>query len=266
MTNSPTIPLTRNLTNPRTKEVSPIAVFSNEIIKSSYNLTLTEHRILKHFVSKIKSKAVIDPTLPHIIEVTEFAHLWGLRGSDVRSELANSCKTLFLRYIFQGSLDGSYAYARWVHSFRYDKPSDTFSIKWSTELIEHISLHIDHFTTLDLKEMVDFKSSYTFRLYELLVSLTGHNKYKNPRLPVETWMYMLDVPESYKEYKTFKSKVLIPCIKELSAKVVKFKAINIKEHKKPLSRTRKIEEIEFTGVGINPYFLKRDEERRNGKV
>ena len=125
---------------------------------------------------------------------------------------------------------------------------DTLYLYWSDTILTHISQLKERFTKLDLLEIKDFSSSYSFRLYEILICSIGENSYKNPKFSVEELMYMMQVPRSYLGYNIFKQRVLTPCVRELSTKTGKFKAIALKEHKGKGSK--KIVEVEFTGCGI----------------
>ena len=60
-------------------------------------------------------------------------------------------------------------------------------------------------------------------------------------------MFMLDVPNSYHEYKVFKRKVLSVAVKELRENVKRFAKLSIEEVRK---EGKKVEELRFIGCGV----------------
>jgi hypothetical protein len=230
-------------------QIKPIAVMSNAITKSSYNLSVTEHKILKTFVSQIKYTTELNSDTPYYPDVKEFAELWGLHAFNVRKEIELYGKTLFDRYIYQEDGQGSYRFSRWISDFAYNKPLDRFEIYWSPKVIQHLCLLRERFVKIDLSELIDLQSSYSFRLYEILTTVVGENSYKNPYFTVTQLMDMFDVPESYREYKVFNNRVLKTAVGELKTKVKRFSKMEIEEEKE--KGKRKVVGVRFCGVGVS---------------
>jgi len=230
------------------KQTNRIAVLSNVVMKSSYNLSITEHRLLKYFISTIKFNDVLDSREAHSITVSEFADYWEIHASDARKMLQVAGNTLFDRYIHQDDGNLGFKKTRWVWKVGFEATTDTFEIAWTEPVIQHISLLRERFVKLDLKELVALDSSYSFRLYEILTTVVGENGYKNPYFTVEQLMYMLDVPDSCKVYKTFKQRVVMIAIKELKTKVKRFEKMEMIEEKE--KGKKKVVGIRFSGVGV----------------
>ncbi len=224
----------------------PIAVVSNEILKSSYNLSLNEHRILKSFLSSISYNEVISPEVPYRINVKEFSDFWNVPAIKVRQDILVDLKSMFDRFIYKKDSLGNILYSRWIQSIEYIKDEDCFEIFWTKKIIDHIAQLRERFCKLDLFEMKDFSSSYTFRLYEILTMIAGENSYRNPSFDVENLYFMMDVPESYLEYKFFKRRVLVPAITELQSKVKRFEKVKFDE----IKIGKKVKEIKFFGIGV----------------
>ena len=225
-----------------------IAVLSNNVCKSSYNLTVSEHRVIKMFLNSITDYYGTDISSSHTLTIQEYVEQWGIVASDARKELQDAVLTLWRKELYNVTNSGTYSYTRWCDSFTYSREQDTLTIKWSDTILSHISLLKERFTKLDLLEIKDFSSSYSFRLYEILICAIGENSFKNPKFEVEVLMDMMQVPESYRNYRTFKARVLTPCTSELQNKTNKFSKLSLIEHKRKGSK--KIMEVEFSGVGI----------------
>jgi len=225
-----------------------IAVLSNVVCKSSYNLTVSEHRIVKMFLQQIKDyyEQPLDPFMS--LSIHDYAYTWGLQKNDARKELQEAVLTLWRKELYEETSNGGYCFARWCDRFYFDREQDSLTIKWSDTILSHISQLKERFTKLDLLEMKDFSSSYTFRLYEILICSIGENSYKNPKFLVEDLQRIMKVPESYLQYKIFKQKVLTPCTKELQTKTGKFSKLNFVEGK--LAGSKKVVSLEFSGCGV----------------
>ena len=234
------------ITSSAKAQSKPIAVLSNEIAKSSYNLTLMEHRVIKSFIAAVKFSEVLSSDVPYYLGVREFANFWNLNMFDVRKEVDKAVNTMFLRYVSTSRLDGTYTKTHWISSFTYDAVEDRFEIYWTPQVIGHISQLRERFVKLDLSELIDVKSMYSFRLYEILTTVIGENSYRNPSFTIEQLMHMMDVPDSCKEYKIFKQRVLMVAVGELKTKVKRFSKMEIEEEKEK----RKVLGIKFCGVGV----------------
>jgi plasmid replication initiation protein len=230
------------------------AVLSNQVVKTSYNLTLVEHRILKQFLCQLDyyNKAITSQDV-FSLTVKEFAAQWEVPADNARKSLVSAAKTLYDRVLFQGDLDASFSYARWISSYKYDAEMDNITIRWSQDILEHVSELKERYVKLDLNDLVELQSSYSYRLYEILNVTLGENGYKNPSFSVEDLMFMLDVPRSYRSYNIFKMRVLTPCVKELSETVLKFKNLSVVETNAP--RSKKVVSLEFRGCGVGNRYV-----------
>lgn len=236
-----------------TKQIKPysnkeIAVISNQLAKASYSLSVTEHRLIKSFLKRLDDYFDKELDTTYTLTIQEYAEDWGIASTDARKEAKAATVSLFKKKITVPLEEGGYLDIRWIAEAGYSKASDSVILAWSPRVKKHISQLKERFTKLDLAEMKDFSSSYTFRLYEIIQCSIGENGYKNPNIKVKDLMTALDVPESYKNYMTFNARVLTPCVKELNTKIAKFKKLKVEEHK--VKGSKKVESIEFQGCGI----------------
>ena len=232
-----------------------IAVISNQLAKASYALSVTEHRLVKSFLKRLDNYYDKEHQALSYIFVKDYAEDWGLVITDARKEAKAAIVSLFKKKLTLLQADGeSYLDVRWISESGYDRETDTIMLTWTTRVLLHISLLQERFTKLDLLEIKDFKSNYSFRLYEILICSIGENSYRNPKFLVEDLMNLLDIPRSYRNYMTFKQKVLTPCTKELQTKTGKFSKLEFKEGK--LSGSKKVVSIEFTHCGVGNRYKK----------
>lgn len=242
------------------KSVTPysntnIAVLANELCQFRYNMTLGEHRIFKLYVSKIAN--TYDESIEglyYTVSVAEYAETWGLRTDNARNELKEAAHKLWRSQVTTETSAGSYAMLRWICELSYSSEDDSFKLCWSPTVHRYISNLKGSYAKLSLVDMKNFNSSYSFRLYEILISRVGENGYKKPRFSVEELMDMLQVPESYRSYNIFKQKVLTPCTKELRENVTQFSRLAFEGIPQP--RSKKIIEIEWQYAGIGNKYAK----------
>jgi plasmid replication initiation protein len=234
-----------------------IAVLSNEVCKSSYQLSVGEHRLLKLYLQSSKNyfDEPIDTNIPFSLTIRDYASNWGLELFNARKEVREAAVSLAKRELYKFGDDNEIiAFAHWASDIIHNKDLDTWELYWSRTILAHISELKERFTKLDLTEMKDFSSSYSFRLYEILMCSVGENSYRNPSFEVETLMTMMQVPESYRNYRAFKARVLTPCTKELLTKTGKFSNLSITEIKQKGSK--KVISLEFSGCGIGNRYKK----------
>jgi plasmid replication initiation protein len=232
-----------------------IAVVSNHLLKSRYTLTVAEHRLLKSIVKRIPNYFDLKLEQVHSITVQEYAEDWGLPKEDARKEVQKAGKSLCDKTIYL-PVDNpeSFDITRWFAEGKYDRKTDVLKVMLTSTVVANISELTERFTKLDLLEMKDFSSSYSFRLYEILMCSVGENSYRNPNFLVEDLMNLLDVPDSLKDYRNFKARVLNPCTKELQTKTGKFSKLEISEIKLP--KSKKVIGLKFNGCGIGNRYKK----------
>lgn len=232
-----------------------IAVVSNHLLKARYTLTVAEHRLLKSLIKRIPNYFDLKLDAVHSISVQDYADDWEIPEDNARKELRKAGASLCTSSIYLpvDNLE-SFDITRWFAEAKYDRKTDILQAMLTSTVVANISELTERFTKLDLLEMKDFSSSYSFRLYEILMCSVGENSYRNPKFLVEDLQKMLDVPESLKDYRNFKTRVLTPCTKELQTKTGKFSKLEFKEGK--LAGSKKVVSLEFTHCGIGNRYKK----------
>lgn len=234
-----------------------IAVVSNYLLKARYTLTVAEHRLLKSLIKRIPNYFDLKLDAVHSITVQDYATDWGLPEDNARKELKKAGLSLVTSNIhLPVETPESFCITRWFAEVSYDRKTDVLQAMLTSTVVANISELTERFTKLDLLEMKDFSSSYSFRLYEILMCSVGENSYRNPNFLVENLMELMQVPESLKDYRNFKTRVLTPCTKELQTKTGKFSKLAFKEGK--LAGSKKVVSLEFTHCGIGNRYKKGD--------
>lgn len=230
---------------------SNLVTIDNKLAQASYSLSLTEQRLLFIILSKIKptfyghiTKEEVDVmsfeesnrrlllkdmksnTLTEgdafdnntlfTLSVREYATFCNIRLDNAREDLLEAMPYLSKKQVTLKKEDGSLQIFNWLQGIEYEASSDTIGLRWSYYILPYIQNLTKYFTKLKLNSLLGLKSTYSWKLYQLLVSKKGENIYKrNVEIDIESILFALDVPISCREFKFFNSKILQKSMKEI---------------------------------------------------
>jgi plasmid replication initiation protein len=231
-----------------TAPVKDIIYLDNKLAQASYSLNLNEQRLVFLSLSKLNqgysrrlSKAEevkylngtinledldlritgeeFDCTTKFTVSIVDYAKTFALELFNARKELQDAADTLQSRVIKLKEVDGSYDKFGWVQRVVYNAKEDSISIWWSIGIVPYIRDLQNYFTKLKLEQLVDLKSTYSWKLLTALQSKKGENKYKSEIIfELADLYFILDVSNSCKEFKHFNNLVLKKVMKELQTK------------------------------------------------
>lgn len=253
----------------------------NKLAQASYSMNLSEHRLISILLSKTKPtnfrrkltnkelanlpieevkrnlSTGIHPTIKvddigdlldsvtlHSISVKEYAEFCDIRVDNARKELLEASDNLFNRYILlKDATTGKFIKFRWVSSISFDPLTDVVGLRWSVDILPYITDLKDYFTKLKLGKLLELQSIYSWKLYTVICSRRGENNYKNGvTFTLDELLFMLDVPDSYKEFKHFNNLLLKKALVELKGKL-KMPNLSVKF----IKDGRKITKLVFIG-------------------
>jgi len=217
--------------------------FSNRnIIKHDYSLTFSKYKL---------SALSIDLLMSLISEINnedkEF-NIYEFKLSDLEKKLnkkiekkylINAARELRNTEIIITNEDQETIITSWVTTiiFNSDNSKSTiFKLKIDNDLKPYLLQLKNNFVLYYLNEISSLQSEYTKRIYTLFRQKAKIKKFK---INVEYLMNILCVPESYNQYKIFKSRVINNSIKNINEKTsldVSFKEVK---------NGRKVIELEF---------------------
>src|SRR5690606_37966893 len=210
----------------------------NELIEARHvnPLTVREQKIVLTMVSMIQPND--EDFKDYRISIKEFSEMLGLEGKAKYTELKAITKDLMSKSIEIPRADGGWLFANWISSAEYQKGEGIIALSFSPKLLPYLLQLKNTFTSYRLSNILSLKSTYSIRLYELLKKWQHLGKWE---CPIELIREKMGAnSKAYSLYGNFKSKILLPSIKELNDQTDLF--IEYKEIKKG----RKIERIEFT--------------------
>ncbi len=216
---------------------SYIVAQGNNLVEARHNnpLSAREQKIVLTMVSMIQPTD--EDFKDYRISVKEFSEMLGLTGSTKYTEIKEIAKSLMSKSIEIPQADGGWLLANWISSAEYKKGEGIIALSFSPKLKPYL-LQLKQYTSYRLSNILSLSSSYSIRLYELLRKWSFLGKWESP---VEEIREKLGaITKSYLLYGNFKSKILLPAIKELNEHTDL--SISFKEIKKG----RSVERIEFT--------------------
>lgn len=198
-----------------------LIVKDNALINASYNLELTEQRlVLLSIVKARKTGEGIEADSKLEIHAQDYAKNFHVTLDQAYKALKNAVLNLFERKF---SYETTYAdtgkkkivKSRWVSDISYVDDLAILEITFAPKVVPLITRLEEHFTSYELIQVSNLTGKYAVRLYELLISWrkTG----KMPIITIEQLRYRLGIePHEYKTMSNFKRVVIEPSILQIN--------------------------------------------------
>ena len=147
---------------------------SNDLIEARYRLSLDEQRLIFYISSSIHTDD--EDFKDYEIRVADFVQVFGLENRKaIYKAVEESAKSLVSRRI-ELSRNGKRIYATWLSYAEYVEGSGMIKLRFDKSLKPYLlqlkenvfEKRIKGFTQYNLSTVINFKSSYSIRLYELL--------------------------------------------------------------------------------------------------
>jgi plasmid replication initiation protein len=186
---------------------------SNELIEASYKLTTNEQRIILMLAAKVQPED--QEFKRYRIEVDEFVRLLDLKNKGVHNDIQDIIKNL-MKKTFGIKKEKSILYMPWLASAEYFIGQGYMELEFSPKLKPYLLQLKERFTTYRLHNVMQLRSVYSIRIYELLkqYALIGMRLFE-----LDDLKFILGIEKNeYEKYGHFKSKVLKVAQKELNEK------------------------------------------------
>ncbi|KAA3606619.1 MAG: replication initiation protein [Calditrichaeota bacterium] len=207
---------------------------SNSFIEARYKLSLAEQRLVLSVISQIEPDDEDFNT--YSINVSDFVELAGVRNKNAYSQMKKITDSLQTKLIIINKGDSELR-ATWFSTAEYFKGKGYVEVEISPKLKPYLLKLKERFTTYKLRTVMQLKSIYSIRIYELLKQ---YEKIGKRVFVVEELKEKLGVEKKYSLYGDFKKKILQVAEKELAEKTdIYFTFKEVKEG-------RKVTFIDFT--------------------
>lgn len=200
---------------------------SNALTRAGHGLTLGEKRLVAWAASRLDSRHRLAfgevPTTR--IMAADYAEEFGVDLTTAYEQLEDAAKHLYIRSItfFEPAwkrngtpLPPTKVQMRWVGAVKYQDGEGWVELKWWPDLLPHLVGLKNQFTTYKLQQASALRSTYSWKLLELLMRFdaTGWAEYD-----IEDFCASMDATEKQQQdFAKIRTKIIEPAIKELTEK------------------------------------------------
>ena len=198
-----------------------LVVKDNALINASYNLELTEQRlIMLAIINARESGQGITADSKLEIHASDYAKLFNVSADASYKALREAVNNLFNRqfsYTAEYKKTGKVGIvrSRWVSRIFYVDDLALLEITFAPDVVPLITRLEEHFIKYEAKQVAHLTSKYATRLYELLIAWREVGKV--PQLELSEFRNRLGLVDSeYTAMSDFKKRVLEPSIKQIN--------------------------------------------------
>lgn len=183
---------------------------SNKFIEASFYLETNEQKMLRLVASMIRKND--SEFTEYNFSVSELIDILGSNKKNIYRDLEKTAESLMTRYIKIKNNEKN----KWImyHLIKTAKcENGIFSIKIDDDM-KDFYLSLQSYTRYQLKNILRFKRTYSFRIYELLKQYEkiGYREFK-----IEDLKEILEITKNkYKLYGHFKNKVILKTQEEIN--------------------------------------------------
>lgn len=192
---------------------------SNDLINARQDLTLTERRIIYALVSLVQPEDEDFKT--YVIQIKELANLIGVSESSFYERVEKAVDGLQTKFFVieevdsKGKKGGIIHKINWIQQATYLKGEGLIKIKLSDALADYL-INLKKYTGYQLFNVLQLRSEYSWRIYELLKEREPWNKRV---IKVSELRKVLSIPDDkLKLMKNFRKVVLDQAKEEIEEK------------------------------------------------
>ena len=198
---------------------SDLVVKSNRLNMAIQNLSLSEVRILQlAIVDARETGNGLSLDKPLNISALRYAKAFGVARQTAHEAILSAEKNLFDRRFSFLDTDNKLVKSRWVQRVKYLDDEASIEVILTYDVVNEITRidgYENFFTQYLLEQTAKMQSTYSVRLYELLVQWKSAKK--TPLLQLDCFRQQLGVGvDEYKLMSNFKKRVLDLAVKEIN--------------------------------------------------
>ncbi|MFI3215368.1 MAG: replication initiation protein [Methylococcales bacterium] len=221
-----------------------VVVKHNDLVRAAQNMTLIENRIILTCVGQINSKSKLSENDQFSIHVKELEQLMKVDHLDY-DDLKSAAERIAERWIVflepSSRLKTIESRIRWVYRIAYLPKEGKVTLSFSPPVIPFLSELSENFTQYKIENVLNFRSTYSFRFYELFKSWMQSEKV----LTIEWIKEYFLLGDSYTRTNNFQDRVIKPAIEEIN------KYSDLRVSYEPIKEGRKIVAFKFVFMCIS---------------
>ena len=192
---------------------------SNQLIESSYTLTLNEKRLILFAASLLDSEKPAPKDGLVTVSAEAFALAFGMEVRHAYGVLGEAIERLgsrwMKRYTYSASceVEPEPDEMRWIYHKKYMAKEGRVLLGFSPTVLPHLTLLNREFTGIQLKNITNLTSFKSFRIYELTAQYLNFGK---RYFDLERLRQLLQMEDKYPKVKDFRKYVLDLSVKDVN--------------------------------------------------
>lgn len=223
---------------------------SNNLIESSYKLTMSENRLIDLALTNLEvvmlDKNLSAEEVKSLIKQKQFDEIevnvidykkeYDIKNNSIYDDLAETAKRLYDRSLIYFENDDLVT-KRWVITCKYKGDRCAIGLQFHPDLIPDLMVFKGSFTKFDFDVKKYIKSYYTCRIYELLKQ---YESFGQRKFGVDQLRFLLGIEDNeYPEYANFKQRIIKPAVEQIN------KSLDLYCEFEEIKNKRKVEAIRF---------------------
>jgi len=196
------------------RKTNQIVTQSNRLIEARYSLTLYEQRLVLMMISMVEPHD--EDFKDYIINVSDFNEIVGIKHKGSYNKIKGILRGLRAKELLINQGGKDYLITGWISDAEYKDNEGVVLLSFSKKLKPYLLALKDNFTKQKLNTLINFKGTYTIRLYALLKQ---YERIGVREFELANLRNILDLKETqYKAYGDFKKRIITPALKEFEKK------------------------------------------------
>ena len=190
----------------------------NDLVKARYGaLTLPEQLLLLSVIGKVDPRELTAETGVELT-VSAFKDLTDANGESSYDELKKAVKRLYNRSVMILNPDPedpslTETETRWVSSINYYKNEGRVRVFFAPKILPYLSNLQSNYTAYFLKHVAKFRSSYSIRLYEMLIQWKSVG---STEIEVDELRQLWVLENKYPAMCDLKKRVIEPALRDIN--------------------------------------------------
>jgi plasmid replication initiation protein len=219
------------------KAEKKFVVKSNQLIEARYRLSLQESRVILWLLMQICPDD--EDFKQHKIDIKEFSKMIGTEVDNQYSKLRSVTKRLVQRAIeIYDPEKKEWLQVSWLSSIKYQSSKGCVTLRFDPELKPYLLKLKNHFTKLEVTDLLQLKSIYSIKIFELLKQYEAIGKRTISVDDLRTYCGI--EKKKYRNYNAIKLYVIERASAEINAKT------EYEIEYKEIKESRKIVDLEWT--------------------
>ena len=229
-----------------------LVTIQNALVEASYDLSVSEIRLLMGAMSKVPPDVSIDSRDWLVCNVSDLEKAGDTKSNAYRQITEDSLEKLFRRYIsFREQDEEGYVWARktrWIQDYAFceSQGKKAVKIRLSQSVVECLdrTALLEQFTKIGLRELQGLSSQYAIRLY-MILSAFKNAKSRKIAIHYTDLRGRMEVGERYKKYAEFKRGCILAAIEQINkAPYTKFR-VTFRDDEKGCKVGKSIQVLHF---------------------